>query len=1046
MKSVLKTLGFVAFAGVLLAFAGSLAFYQLVRVGEFRRFIVNEIEQQTEIKVQLGEAHLEIGRILGISFHNVALTELQAVRPAITAEQVTARVALLPLLERKLVFYEIRLHRPSARLVRDRQGRIPLLEKILAMRFLSRGDAPFNLDLRSIRLTQGQIEFTTELNAGTDSTVRLSDTEAEIGRIRGEPLRTFISDVMKRQRFESHGVGLQFQLDTAVEKDGVTGRFSGAGKMLIPEQTADFEKAWWDADLRLVDVPPAILQQFAGADLGIRSVTGHLAQRLRLTGSAAGRLRIGGDLEFKGLAIDAPKAFKQPLPVGDGHTEFAVEWTPERLSVTRFFFRSKETKFSIEGEVREPRGHDPHYRLNLSALSMPVRLVRHFLPLQAIGSAHVERWATAFNEGELQVMKGGINARLSQIRRMAQSGIDERVWFEAELRNATAAPAFEKALPLTDVQARLTLQSGVLAVRNAKAQYGQSRISDLNGSFKDLTAGSDIELRARGQVDLAELQEQLKHPSLPVQINTVTDKVRQLSGRAKFDFSLRRAAAPVQFEGLLALENARLQIGEFLLTDVTGDLSVSPKEIKSERVRALLSASPVQIQLQLKDYAADNGTFDLMIDSPGMRAGIVTHWLLGAGSLQDPGMVRGSVRYQGAVSGTEGRRLTGQLDLANVQLAAPPLLQPLRELNGRIRIDAAGIDFQNIRGLLVGFPATFSGRWRFRESPQLLFDFAAPSLDVSSLLAQIDPESTEFYGTLRALGKISLGEGRLKAFEFLDFKSDVVLDRRVWRFTNPTLRSAGGAVKAVATVIDKPDTLVVAVSPEVQGVPVGTFLKWFGMSNSDMSGKVNLTGKLESSGQNDAERKKNLNGSFKLKIEDGTIHRLTIVIQLLNLLDLSRWFTLQMPDLTKQGIRFRSITGDFKITKGVYVTENLVVDSDDLRMTGRGRIDVPNDEIDFVIAVRPFAGIDTVIGYIPLIGRGISAIKNSFLVGSFNVRGPIDDPTITPAPLSTLSEVFLGVLGIPKNIIGTGGSDKKEAPPNEPGAEVSKEKSAAASP
>jgi uncharacterized protein YhdP len=291
-----------------------------------------------------------------------------------------------------------------------------------------------------------------------------------------------------------------------------------------------------------------------------------------------------------------------------------------------------------------------------------------------------------------------------------------------------------------------------------------------------------------------------------------------------------------------------------------------------------------------------------------------------------------------------------------------------------------------------------------------------------------------------------LAEGRLKAFEFFDFKSDVVLDRRVWQFTNPTLRAAGGSVKALATVIDKPDTLVVAVSPEVQAVPVGTFLKWFGMTNSEMSGKVNLTGKLESFGRNDAERKKNLNGSFKLKIEDGTIHRLTIVIQLLNLLDLSRWFTLQMPDLTKQGIRFRSITGDFKITKGVYVTENLLVDSDDLRMTGQGKIDVPNDEIDFVIAVRPFAGIDTVIGYIPLIGRGISAIKNSFLVGSFNVRGPIDDPTITPAPLSTLSEVFLSVLGIPKNIIGTAGSDKKEAPPNEPDAEASKEKNAAASP
>jgi len=153
-----------------------------------------------------------------------------------------------------------------------------------------------------------------------------------------------------------------------------------------------------------------------------------------------------------------------------------------------------------------------------------------------------------------------------------------------------------------------------------------------------------------------------------------------------------------------------------------------------------------------------------------------------------------------------------------------------------------------------------------------------------------------------------------------------------------------------------------------------------------------------------------------------------ILVQILNLLDLSRWFTFQLPDLTKQGIRFRSITGDFKVNKGVYFTENLVVDSSDLRMTGAGRIDVPKDELDFVVAVRPFAGIDSAMNYIPILGRGIAAIKNSFLVASFNITGPIDDPTITPAPLGTLAEWFWGVLGIPKNIIGLGEMEKIEEP------------------
>jgi uncharacterized protein YhdP len=209
---------------------------------------------------------------------------------------------------------------------------------------------------------------------------------------------------------------------------------------------------------------------------------------------------------------------------------------------------------------------------------------------------------------------------------------------------------------------------------------------------------------------------------------------------------------------------------------------------------------------------------------------------------------------------------------------------------------------------------------------------------------------------------------------------------------------------------------------------VQAFFKWFDITNTEMTGRVNLTGKLETVGKNDAERKQNLNGAFQLRIEEGTINRMRTVVQILNLLDLSRWFTLQLPDLTKQGIRFRAITGDFKVNQGVYSTENLLVDSNDLRMTGAGKIDVPKDEIDFIVAVRPFAGIDSAITQIPILGRGIAAIKNTFLVASFNINGKIDDPTITPAPLGTLTEWFWNVLGLPKSITGLGEGEKKDPP------------------
>ncbi len=402
--------------------------------------------------------------------------------------------------------------------------------------------------------------------------------------------------------------------------------------------------------------------------------------------------------------------------------------------------------------------------------------------------------------------------------------------------------------------------------------------------------------------------------------------------------------------------------------------------------------------------------------------------MLDQGSLNDPGIIRGAVRYRGALAHKSRRKFTGDLELVNVQLLVKPLLQPLRELNGKIEIDELGIDFHNLKALLVGVPASASGRWRYAEKPPLLFDFAAPNLDVTYLISQIDAEASEFYANLQAEGKIALAKGRIRNFEFSDMKTDATIDRRVWRLTNLNARSAGGTIVGVTTIFDRPDSLGIVALPKIQAVPVESFLRWFNITNTDMTGRVNLTGNLETTGNNDAERKQNINGAFNLRIEDGTINRMRILVQILNLLDLSRWFTLQLPDLTKQGIRFRAITADFKVTKGIYVTENLLVDSNDLRMSGAGKIDVPNDDIDLVVAVRPFAGIESAFNQVPILGRGVAAIMNSFLVGSFSIKGRIDEPAITAMPLGTLSEMFWSVLGIPKSILTLGDTEKKQEP------------------
>ncbi len=1029
MIKVLKFIGFISATLALFFVVAALAFYNLVRVGEFRRFLADEIEKQTDLKVQLGAADFEIGWITGIAFQNVALTEGNDARPALTADRVTARVALRPLLQRRVIFYEIRMTHPVARLVRDSEGRVALLDKLVNLPFLNQQQGEFNLDLRSVKVDNADIELIDHASTG-ESRWQLVHGNLEIDRLRGQRLREFFQRLSKTGQQPALTLGAEFDLNGIVVRNGARMNLKARGDVLFPQKTLDLRQAHWNADVDVVDFPAALLKDAIGTNVPINALSGHLAERVHVEGNATEQLQLRGEVEFKQVSIDAPEVFLAALDRADGHASFDFVWRPTVWRLPRLDFRANDLHFFLQGEIDGSRGKDRRVRLNLSALSAPISALRKYLPLKLIGSPGPERIFDAVDSGQVDIKKASLDSTVAELRNLAQGKIAKGISCDVEVRDMAGKLPVDNGLPIGAAAGRLYLANRVVTFQNLRGSYGDTRLISADGTY-DLSAENwgNMNVHARADVNLAELKDQLKLQDAVPQLNKFLASLEELGGRSRIDLTLRRSKdRPLAFDGTMALDRVRARYDEYALNEVQGDVAFSPSEIRAQRLRAQLNGSPIQLQIALKDYASDGGTFDLGVESSSVRAGVLTRLLLDSGSPRDSGTVSGAIRYSGSLTNKAKRTFTGNLDLRNVQMMVQPLLQPLRALNGRISIDETGIDFQNLNASLVGFPVVASGRWRYRDKPQLLFDFAAPDLDVSYLISQIDAESSEFYAKLVAAGKISLTKGRIKNFEFSDLKTDATIDHRVWRLTNLTAHSAGGAIQGGTTIFDKPDTLAILADPKIQEVPIQSFLNWFDVSTTEMTGKVKLSGKLETVGNNDIERKQNLNGAFALRIEDGTIHRMRILVQLLNLLDLSRWFSFQLPDLAKQGIRFRAITGDFKVTHGVYSTDNLVVDSSDLRMTGAGKIDVSKDELDFVVAVRPFAGIDTAMSYIPVLGRSIAAIKNSFLVASFNITGRIDDPTITPAPLGTVSEWFWGVLGIPKSILGFGDAETKDQP------------------
>jgi hypothetical protein len=1027
MKKIAIIAGVLIGGALLISAAVFFAVSHLIEAGELRRYLIHEFEARTGLKVEVGETRVALGRVMGVSFENLVLRDPAENRAILTAPLISMRVALLPLVRRQVVFRGLRFDRPRLNVVRDKEGRTPWLDLLLKLPFQRRSGEGFSLDLRDVKIEQGEVLLSDRAGGTEPLDTRLSQIALRLRRVRGAG--TLDPAVGSKQTAESAAARpeLDFDLTMIVDRGGERADFAAAGRALFPDGGLDIRKARLDAQVRSQATPAALVWETSGRPFSASAPQGMLAYRFRWQGNFSGETRVNGEVRFAGLEAEAKNIFAAPITLGDGRLRMAFNWKAGEIRFERLDLQSAAVAFSARGAVGSLGTDDPQIRLHLTTPFFPLTTLGRYLPAGLARSPRWEAAGAALERGEIKFTKAEISGRLSELRPSFEPGQEKRLSFEAEVKDAGGKFGAEPGVAFTGFSGRIELERGELKYKNFHGTIGRTRVMEISGAERALAGGGSLDLRVKADVDLQQLRDEIPRKLFSPAVGKALDSLRDLGGRAGVDLKARAdfISAP-HYEGSVALAGVRLTTGDLALADLKGDVSFSPTEIRAGRATALLGGAPVQLRFVAKDFAGDDGTFDLTVDSTGVRASDALRLLLSADS-ESPGIVRGSVRYQGALASAGRRKLTGSLELAGVEIPVKHFDHPFRNIHGRVRLDGKTIDLQGIRAEVGGYAFALEGRWIWEDRPMFLFSLGAPAMDLSYIVPHRVVPDEEWYERLQVRGKLALEKAKYGNSAFADFKTDVALERRIWRLEKFFARAQGGTIEGAGAYSDRSEPGVFTVEPNIKGVPVQELLGWFGVATHEIAGKVQLAGKVEFSGATAAEKKQSLSGAFRARIEDGIVRRLQVLVRTLNFLDLSRWFSLKPPNLDQEGVHFRSVSADFKIARGVYSTQNFFLDGEDLRITGAGELDGAKGEIDFVMAVRPFPGIDRAANTIPILGTGLAAIKNSFLVASFNVKGPLGDPSITPAPLSTLSEYFFGVLAIPKGLIGISTTGESKA-------------------
>jgi uncharacterized protein YhdP len=149
---------------------------------------------------------------------------------------------------------------------------------------------------------------------------------------------------------------------------------------------------------------------------------------------------------------------------------------------------------------------------------------------------------------------------------------------------------------------------------------------------------------------------------------------------------------------------------------------------------------------------------------------------------------------------------------------------------------------------------------------------------------------------------------------------------------------------------------------------------------------------------------------------NGTIRKWNLlgkVLSALNVYDLFRGKV----RFTEVGLQYTKMGASFKVEDGLFTTDNFVLDSPSMLITGKGSVNAKNQKVDGTITVSPLVAIDKTINKIPVLRSIVRNKDRGFLYASYNVKGNIEDPSISLNYVNTVGgrtlDTFKNVLTLP---------------------------------
>lgn len=1040
---------------------------RLHELDTYKDQLLVEIRKELNRPVTYGTGEVSLRFGPAFTFTDVQIQERDGSTPFATVAAIRFRLAILPLLEKKVILRRVELEKPVVQLVRNKDGTLNI-DDLLRERETK---STIELRVRGVRVKQGNLIFTDHATVGGPLVTTLREADLFIGRlVRGKESPISLEGRLVDGKSES---------PVAIE-----------GKLKLPARNAPLTTAHLDARVSLHNINASHYWPYYSNLVPFQRMSGRFNLDCTVDGTPLD-FTSKGSLQVAGLRFVYPEVFRQPLTPADVRLAYSLTRTPKEVNISSVDFRMDGLTVKGGCAVKDIHTSDP--RIVAWTTIAPFRLEKFFyyIPFGIIADDASQFIEQHIKAGYFRVDEGRLDGRVSQILTMEKGENYNVLRVRATALEGAVVDMGDGWPVFNSIKGDLELAGKNFTLRNMSGKFGTTPFT-LNGMISDycLDTPSGYPFKGVFTPRKAEL-DWLFGKEAAASLQFTGDSILNLSGEggtasytfsgdcnltaAAYSYGTSFAKPAGQVNSLAFRMNllrngdrslscqyalpplalsiaARFQDGKALPTQ----LDISSNQFAMGALTANIpKAKPYHPQGKMQISARAEGVAESLADMKW--SGLVA--LAGASfkpaeSVKPLSNVTGTLRFKG--NSLESPRLSlmlgssplqgkgsltnfsdpsftlevssPALDLNDLGLRHPRGAVKIQNLQGTLAYQDDVLKIRSLAGKIGSSQLSVKGAVTQMRQPKVDVSVTSPAIDLDDILALSDLERERKQGgeggtaTVKATidaDSASFGKLAARHLHTVAHYENGILYLQPFEFDayggriSGTLRADGGGNGSsryqVKLKADK-----VSAEPLINAVDLIP-------GDAIVTGTLSLQADVTARGATMADLRKSLLGHATLRFDDGKMRKFNVLSKVFSILNVSQLLKFQLPDMVKDGMPYSRITGTFAMSDGVISTEDLFIDSNAMNISTVGKIDLVREELAVTVGVQPLQTVDKVVNRIPIVGWILTGKEKHFITTYFEAKGKISNPTVTAIPVKSMSrgvfDIFKRVFQLPAKLI-----------------------------